>query len=181
MEGMRTTISIPAIALTVLVACGGHVTTEQPRDGGANTLLVSSGSTVTLSSGMSATGGTAVTGSGNVTVSGGSTVSSTRATSTSAVNGASGDGGVLPEAGSPACNMRDGECILCNDGNFHCGSVIYPVCPPSGVMESARCHDFHEGQYADCLACGDGGTATTWECADGFDWVMLASAFRCSQ
>lgn len=65
-----------------------------------------------------------------------------------------------PEAGSPECILASGACVLCNDGNWHCGDDTLPQCsyaPPREPCPSP-------GDYFACFTCENGGTGVEWNC-----------------
>lgn len=64
-----------------------------------------------------------------------------------------------PEAGSSECNLASGVCVLCNDGDWHCGSDTLPQCayaPPRSSCPSPN-DDIR------CFACA-GGSGAEWVC-----------------
>src|SRR5580658_2827397 len=77
-------------------------------------------------------------------------------------DGTSGNGGLEPIEGtlppgaapavdSSACQMTDGTCVLCADGNFHCNTEVLRTCPP-GINASGSCAAAVDAEFGFCLA-----------------------------
>jgi hypothetical protein len=172
--GMGGCMKLVHIALVVTLACcGGQTIIESSSDSGSGGHGGSSGSGGSSGGGgASATGGSAgVGGSAGIGSGGGSAGSS-------GVAGSGGgssekDAATLPPTDSPECYAQrvDGgsfdRCVLCNDGNFHCGSVVYSPCPP-GTGTSTSCADWDAGPFlvppTTCFSCSGSGIGTSWLC-----------------
>jgi hypothetical protein len=139
--------------VATLAGCGGEVIgpggTGSSNSGGA-----SSGS----SGGSSATGGSA--GSGSSSGTGGSDNGGSGGAGGSASTPTDG-GSSLPDAGSPACDLKDGNCVLCSDELWHCGGQFFPPCEPNAEVGAACGHP----QFASCIICLSDGTGDHLQCS----------------
>jgi hypothetical protein len=72
-------------------------------------------------------------------------------TSASAMDDAGSGAPTYPAADSSACHDTTG-CILCDDQQFHCGSLVLPQC------------DLAASQCVDCVFCGDSGQGYRTAC-----------------
>jgi hypothetical protein len=72
--------------------------------------------------------------------------------------------------------MKDGTCVLCADGNFHCNDEVLPPCSPS-VYGSKSCAGFLDAAGPGiCMACSTGGEGTMWRCLPGYHWLLEPGA-----
>jgi hypothetical protein len=89
-------------------------------------------------------------------------------------DGSPGDGlDAAPPVGSPACD--DEPCILCNDGNYHCHTSVYPQCQ-IGITTSRSCMMYNLPSYG-CFTCSAEGTGYLWQCT-AETWAL--TSFACT-
>jgi hypothetical protein len=79
-----------------------------------------------------------------------------------------------PKVGTPAC--QDVPCVLCDDGNYHCHSAVFPVCP-GGISANSDCTPYDIPSYG-CFSCPSDGNGNLWQCMRDGKWRL--SLFFCS-
>jgi hypothetical protein len=75
-----------------------------------------------------------------------------------------GDGSTRPEVGTSACQTQDQRYVLCSDGNWHNGALVFPPCPADAEI-GHPCEAF-DGGGASCVTC-DNGTGDELSCVPG--------------
>ena len=68
--------------------------------------------------------------------------------------------GAAPSPESSACVMGGGTCVVCSDGNWHCGGTSFPQCDSTPQVGSAC------GAGASCVICATDGLATEFACVN---------------
>jgi hypothetical protein len=69
-----------------------------------------------------------------------------------------------PPVDSPECNIQEEsgnvECVLCSDGNWHCGLDVLPPCP-TDIRQGSSCSTPDKS----CFACNAGGNGDEYTCS----------------
>jgi hypothetical protein len=178
---MRLVVVLAALALA---SCGGKATTGNGGSAGEGGSSGSGGSTgvggTSGSGGASgaggASGGGGSLGAGGTSGSGGASGVGGSAGS-GGTAGAPSDAGLLPEVGTPECEMQQNEagtqgiCILCSDDKWHCDGPVYTQCPP-GITRFTSC----SAVGSECLTCPTSSTSMTWLCEPKRMWAASGPA-----
>jgi hypothetical protein len=180
-NGIRFALVVPqgtALAIVVgVVACGGNVQTEKTNaTGDASGGRDASGGTETAHSGaQNSSAASPGTSTSNPVSSSSPALSSSTAlfsSSTTLTTGAtSTDAGVdaghaFIDAGGTPCEIYNNTCVMCSDGDWHCGSMTLEPCP-TGTEAGSSCAPPNEPTTAaGCLMCNPDGSAVQFKCGD---------------
>jgi hypothetical protein len=85
--------------------------------------------------------------------------------------GAFGDAGVdaghaFIDAGGKLCEVYNNTCVMCADGDWHCGGEELEPCPAGTIAGSSCAPPNEPTTSAGCLVCNSNGSAVQFKCGD---------------